>query len=338
MSSGRGFPPILTTTVGSYPIPDWLKACPAEQTLLDAVRVVVDVQRQAGIDLPTDGELYRFSLGIPDRRGMVDYFVKKMTGIRTDVGRQEQKDFEAVRKSSSPSEPTGIVIGKIGEGTLDFAGDCMRSISVGGRNLKFTITSPYMLALSLFDGYYKDFCALTMALADVLADQAAGLDCACIQIDEVKLPANPDDAPIALEAINKVLDAVKVKKAVHVCFAEYPGQSIKDAHWKRMLGFLSNLRTDTLMIGISDRPLEDLIGIREVPIEIQLGIGVIDVRNNKIETPDLVAERIENGERVVGPGRIRWIHPDCGLWMLQRSTADRKLASMVKGRDMYLGR
>jgi hypothetical protein len=47
----------LTSTVGSYPIPDWLAALPSEQALLDATRVLFNLQRQAGIDLPTDGKL-----------------------------------------------------------------------------------------------------------------------------------------------------------------------------------------------------------------------------------------------------------------------------------------
>jgi methionine synthase II (cobalamin-independent) len=46
-------PRILTTTVGSYPVPDWLAALPSEQAVIDATRVVFDIQRQAGIDLPT---------------------------------------------------------------------------------------------------------------------------------------------------------------------------------------------------------------------------------------------------------------------------------------------
>ena len=50
-------PRILTTTVSCYPVPDWLAALPSEQSLLDATRVVFNIQRQAGIDLPTDGEL-----------------------------------------------------------------------------------------------------------------------------------------------------------------------------------------------------------------------------------------------------------------------------------------
>jgi 5-methyltetrahydropteroyltriglutamate--homocysteine methyltransferase len=59
-------PAILTTTVGSYPVPDWLPALPSEQARLDATRVVFDTQRQARIDLPSDGELYRFDVNHPD--------------------------------------------------------------------------------------------------------------------------------------------------------------------------------------------------------------------------------------------------------------------------------
>ncbi len=59
---------------------------------------------------------------------------------------------------------------------------------------------------------------------------------------------------------------------------------------------------------------------------------------NHIETPEEIAGAIERAERVLGPGRIGWVHPDCGLWMLKRSVADRKIAALAKGRDLYLGR
>src|SRR5579864_8572348 len=49
---------IKTTTVGSYPIPDWLVALPSEQALIDATRVVISTQEEAGIDVVCDGELY----------------------------------------------------------------------------------------------------------------------------------------------------------------------------------------------------------------------------------------------------------------------------------------
>src|SRR6516165_8858893 len=88
-------PAILTTTVGSYPVPDWLPALPSEQARLDATRVVFDTQRQARIDLPTDGELYRFDINHPDTNGMIDYFIRPMAGIRREIGRGDTNAFRA---------------------------------------------------------------------------------------------------------------------------------------------------------------------------------------------------------------------------------------------------
>src|SRR5213595_1880171 len=89
-------PAILTTTIGSYPVPDWLPALPSEQARLDATRVVFDIQRQAGIDLPTDGELYRFDVNISDTNGMIDYFVRPMGGIRPRLSRSEADCFARI--------------------------------------------------------------------------------------------------------------------------------------------------------------------------------------------------------------------------------------------------
>ena len=75
-------PRILTTVVGSYPVPDWLAAAPSEQALTDATRVVLHTQEQAGIDLVCDGELYRFDLDHPETNGMIEYFVRPMSGVR----------------------------------------------------------------------------------------------------------------------------------------------------------------------------------------------------------------------------------------------------------------
>lgn len=77
---------ILTTTVGSYPLPDWLAALPSEQAILDATRVVIDTQEQAGIDLVCDGELYRFDVNHPETSGMIEYFVRPLAGVRPEVG------------------------------------------------------------------------------------------------------------------------------------------------------------------------------------------------------------------------------------------------------------
>src|SRR5262244_3435143 len=109
-------PSILTTTVGSYPVPDWLVALPSEQARTDATRVVFDIQRQAGIDLPTDGELYRFDINHPDTNGMIDYFVGPLAGVRMQMGRNEHEAFARQQTMRFRRKPAGVVTGPIGEG------------------------------------------------------------------------------------------------------------------------------------------------------------------------------------------------------------------------------
>ena len=337
-NSASDAPRILTTTVGSYPIPDWLATLPSEQALVDASRVVFDLQRQAGIDLPTDGELYRFDVNHPDTNGMIDYFVRRLGGIRSDVGRLDTAAFRAKPEMRFRSKPAGIVTGPVTEGELNLPEDCARASSIAGGPFKFTLTSPYMLARTLLDAHYHDFNKLTMAIADALAAQAGALECACVQVDEANIPGNPADGPLAAEAINRVLDAVRGQKAVHFCFGNYGGQTVQKGTWASLISFLNRLHADHLVLELAHRPLSDLEALRGVEPRIGLGVGLVDVKVNHVETPSEIARALERAEQALGPGRVLYAHPDCGFWMLKRSVADRKIAALVQGRDLYLGR
>ena len=331
-------PGILTTTVGSYPVPDWLTAVPSEQSLVDATRVVFDIQRQAGIDLPTDGELYRFDVNHPDTNGMIDYFVGRLGGIRSDIGRREAEAFRSKAEMRFRSKPAGVVVAPVTEGALNLPDDCLRAAVVAGSPFKFTLTSPYMLARTLLDEHYRDLKSLTLAIADALGTQAAGLQCACVQVDEANIPGNPADGPLAAEAINRVLAKVLVEKAVHFCFGNYGGQTIQQGTWAALITFLNSLAVDHLVLELAHRPSSDLEALRGLDSRIGVGVGVIDIKINHIETAEEVARSIERAERALGPRRVRYVHPDCGFWMLKRSIADRKIAALVRGRDLYLGR
>ena len=138
-------PAILTTTVGSYPVPEWLVALPSEQAVSDATRVVFDTQRQAGIDLPTDGELYRFDTNHPDTNGMIEYFVRPMGGTRSAFGRSEVEEFAAMQTMGFRAKPAAVIDEALSEGGLDLLSDCARAAAVSGGPFKFTLTSPYML-------------------------------------------------------------------------------------------------------------------------------------------------------------------------------------------------
>jgi 5-methyltetrahydropteroyltriglutamate--homocysteine methyltransferase len=159
-----------------------------------------------------------------------------------------------------------------------------------------------------------------------------------VRVDEANIPGNPGDGPLAAEAINRVLDAVHGEKAVHFCFGNYGGQTIQSGTWRALISFLNALHADHLVLELAHRPASDLEALRELRPDIGVGLGVIDIKVNHIETPDEVAAAIERAERALGPDRVRYVHPDCGFWMLKRSVADRKIATLVKGRDLYLGR
>jgi 5-methyltetrahydropteroyltriglutamate--homocysteine methyltransferase len=330
-------PSIFTTTVGSYPVPDWLAALPSEQARLDATRVVFDIQRQAGIDLPTDGELYRFDVNHPDTNGMIDYFIRPMAGIRAQVGRSDHEAFARTSAMRWRRKAAGVVEAELREGSLNLLADCELAASVAGGPFKFTVTSPYMLARTLLDRHYGGFEEVLMAIAGVLAQQVASLPCACLQVDEANIPGNPADGSIAAAAINCVLDRFTGTRAVHLCFGNYGGQTIQKGEWRALTDFLNRLHVDHLVLEMAHRSAADLEALRGVDSRIHLGIGVVDVKVNHVETPEEVAAALERAESVLGHGRVSSIHPDCGFWMLKRSVADRKIAALAKGRDLYLG-
>ena len=235
------------------------------------------------------------------------------------------------------SRPAGIVTGEVGEGSLDLLNDCRRAASVADGPFKFTLTSPYMLARTLLNQGSDEFEALCMAIASVLAAQVRGLPCACVQVDEANVTGNPAGGVVAARAINVVLDACDQRTAVHLCFGNYGGQTIQVGAWQQLVEFLGALRADHVVLELAHRPESDLEALADVDPRLGLGLGVVDVKVNHIETPDEVATAIEGAASRVGVERIRFVHPDCGFWMLSRSVTDRKLEALVAGRDRFLG-
>lgn len=329
---------ILTTVVGSYPTPAWLLAHPSRQALVDATAVVLKTQENAGIDLVADGELSRFDSDHPDTNGMIDYFVRRLGGVRTALGRADGEAFRADADMAFRAEPAGVVEGPIDEGTLDLPAACRRSRSLTRAPFKFTLTGPHMLARTLLDRHHPSRADLAMALADVLAGQVADIDADVIQVDEANLPGHPEEAVWALPALNRVLDAILTTPAVHLCFGNYGGQTIQSGAWDRLVGFLSGLHADHVLVELAHRGPAELAFLRDVDEPVRFGVGVIDIKTNVVETPEEVARRIEEAVEALGPERVAYVNPDCGFWMLARSVADRKIRALVLGRDLFEGR
>jgi 5-methyltetrahydropteroyltriglutamate--homocysteine methyltransferase len=86
------------------------------------------------------------------------------------------------------------------------------------------------------------------------------------------------------------------------------------------------------------RPPGELAVFKELRREIGFGLGVVDIKRTEIESAEEIARAIERAEKLLGRGRVRYVHPDCGFWMLKRSIADGKMHALVAGRDLFEGR
>jgi 5-methyltetrahydropteroyltriglutamate--homocysteine methyltransferase len=220
---------------------------------------------------------------------------------------------------------------------MDLAADYALYGDLTSRPKKFTVTSPYMLAKTLVDEHYGGLEPLVAAIGNILGDQVAAIDADVLQVDEANVTGNPDDGAIAADGINRVLAKAQGEKAVHLCFGNYGGQTIQVGTYEKLVVFLNALACDHLVLEVARRPDDELRVLSDVNERIGLGIGVIDIKDNEVETPDEVARRIERAASIVGEERIQYVHPDCGFWMLSRSVADAKMKNLVAGRDLYMG-
>ncbi len=329
---------IKTTVVGSYPVLPWMVGNPSRLVLRDAVMTVLKTQELAGLDLVTDGELIRFDPSHPETNGMVDYFISRMDGIRKALSPADFERYRADHAAGYQLATAGVVVGAIGDGTLNLPLDCELARVLTKSRFKFTCTGPHMLARLLNNTFYPDLPDLAMAIATVLRRQLELVEADAVQLDEASIAGYPQDTRWAADAINHVLDGILNERAVHICFGNYGGQPMLRGFWRDLIPFLNSLRTDHLVLEFARRGYDELEVFRDLDPKIGLGIGVVDIKDNEVESPELIASRIERIVKTLGHDRLRYIHPDCGFWMLQRSVVDRKIRALVEGRDRFEGR
>lgn len=328
---------IQTTVVGSYPVPRWLYGDSSKGTLRDAVAVVLHTQELAGIDVVADGELNRFDPSHPETNGMIDYFVSQFSGVRTKYSVSDIDLFQADAGMAFRTAPAGVVVNEVGEGTLNLPADFEFVRDLTAKPLKFTCTGPHMLTKTLTDRFYGDREELSIAIGGVLGKQLARIPADVIQLDEANITGHPDEAEWAAACLNHVLDGVKTAKGVHLCFGNYGGQRIQSGVWKDLLPYLNAIRCDFFLLEFARRGYDELDHLKDLDPSVQLGLSVIDIKDNEVESAELIAARIEHAAKTLGEERIRFVNPDCGFWMLSRSVADRKIRALVAGRNLFQG-
>lgn len=327
-----------TTVVGSYPQPDWLinremlsKVVPRvrmkemwrvpeqwlEQAQDDATIVAIREMEAAGVDVITDGEMRRESYS--------NRFATALDGV--DIVNPGM-----VQARSGPT-PVPRVVGKVRRKAPVEVRDMQFLRAHTRHQAKITLPGPFTMAQQAKDEFYKDPEAMAMDFAAATNEEIhdlikAGAD--VIQLDEPWVRNNPDMArKFAIKAINRALEGVTVPTVVHLCFgyaAVVPGDSKPQGY--AFLAELAGTKADIISIE-SAQPNIDLGVLKDLaPKKVML--GVLDLSDLAVETPQKVAERIRAGLKHLPAERLIPA-PDCGMKYLPRDVAFGKLKAMVDG-------
>ncbi len=203
------------------------------------------------------------------------------------------------------------------------------------KRLKATVPGPYKLLVPLrLGGGYRDKDTLLADLVAVVNAECKALvaaGCDFIQIDEPHSGMYAGAAPHFDRGVNRAVDGVAAKIAVHVCFGNLYGRpfaAVRD--FRNVYPALRDLEASQIVLEYANRGMDDLRLWKEFPTDKELGAGVIDVKAFKAETAAEVAERIRALLKVVAPDKL-WLNPDCGFWETPRWVVKQKLAALVEG-------
>jgi 5-methyltetrahydropteroyltriglutamate--homocysteine methyltransferase len=327
---GSLLPQLPTTVVGSYSVPEWLERLKTEyyQRRISAahlaeihevaIKAAVKDQERAGIDIVSDGELRRDN--------DIDYFLARIPGVH--IAQRAKADYYDYYDAD--------VIAPLPEddkSALGLAGDFEFTRALTDRPVKFSFTGPFSLSRRLGTSAYNDEAELVRALARRLNTEARALADAgarFLQIDEPFLAGYPEQAALAVEAVNIVTDGVPATWALHVCYGNRYARPSWEGHYDFLFPAVLQARVDQLVLEFARKGLEDLQLIKEYAWPSALGLGVIDVKSPAVENPELVAARIRRALEYVDPGQLL-VNPDCGLRHLAPDVARSKLRAMVSG-------
>lgn len=306
-----------TTSVGSFPKPDYLKKARAQslrgQIKADKLRELeekatrewIHFQDEIGIDILVDGEMYRGD--------MVTYFAEIFKGF-------EISGF--VRSYGNRYYRKPIVIDAVKRGKNDIIDWYKFSQSLTKRPVKGMLTGPYTIMDWSFNEYYKDRKELTMALAEVVHGEAVELEKAgaqYIQIDEPAISVRPEELALAIEAMGVVTRGLKAKTLTHICYGDfekiYPG--------------LLDIPVDQIDLELSNSNFNLFDLFKKHPFTKEIGLGVVDVHTHVTESKDEVKKRILAALQVFRPEQI-YVDPDCGLKTREVEEAKDKLRVIVE--------
>jgi 5-methyltetrahydropteroyltriglutamate--homocysteine methyltransferase len=331
-------PLLPTSLVGSYAQPDWLidrknlagrfpprvrarelwRVAPEylDQAQDDATLLAIHDQERAGLDIITDGEMRRESYS--------NRFATALENVDID------NPGTALDRSGHPN-PVPRIVGKVKRKHPVEVKDVQFLRANTTRAIKITVPGPFTMSQQAQNDYYKDAeemvldyaAAVNAEIKDLLA---AGAD--IVQIDEPYMQARPEKArEYGLNGFNAALAGLKGTTAVHVCFGYAAVIHVRPEGYSFLPEFANSpvqqVSIETAQSNLDVSVLEKLPGKTII-------LGVLDLSDMAIETPETVAGRIRRALKFVPAERIV-VAPDCGMKYLPREVAFGKMCAMVEG-------
>ena len=332
-----------TSTAGSLPKPSWLAQPETlwspwklqDQELIDgkhdALRLCLEDQRQAGIDIVSDGE--------QTRQHFVTTFIEHLNGVDF-----EKREIVKIRNRYDASVPT--VVGAVERQKPVFVEDAKFLRKLTDKPIKWALPGPMTMIDTLYDSHYKSREKLAWEFAKILNQEAKDLEAAGVDIIQFDEPAfnvffdEVNDWGIA--ALERAVEGLKCETAVHICY----GYGIKaNTDWKKTLG--TEWRQYEEIFPKLQKSNIDIVSLEcqnsRVPMDLielirgkKVMVGAIDVATNAIETPEEVANTLRKALQFVDADKL-YPSTNCGMTPLSRDVARGKLSALSAGAAIVRG-
>ncbi|WP_415892877.1 methionine synthase [Neptuniibacter sp. PT8_73] len=329
-----------TSTAGSLPKPSWLAEpeqlwspwkLEGEELLFgkqDALRVTLQEQENAGIDIVSDGE--------QTRQHFVTTFIENLSGVDF-----EKRKTVRIRNRYDASVPT--VVGPVSRQKPVFVEDAKFLRTQTDQPIKWALPGPMTMVDTLYDDHYKSRKDLAWEFAKVLNEEAKELEAAGVDIIQFDEPAFnvffEEVNEWGIACLERAIEGLKCETAVHICY----GYGIKaNTDWKKTLG--SEWRQYEETFPSLQKSNIDIISLEchngRVPLEVlelirgkKVMVGAIDVATETIETPEEVAETLRGALKYVDADKL-YPCTNCGMAPLSREIARGKLNALRAGAEL----
>lgn len=339
-ASSSTVPLLPTSTAGSLPKPSWLAQ---PETLWspwklegdalvegkqDALRIAVEEQRYAGIDIVSDGE--------QTRQHFVTTFIEHLSGVDF-----EDRETVRIRNRYDASVPT--VVGAVSREKPVFVDDAKFLRQQTDQPIKWALPGPMTMIDTLSDRHYKSREKLAWEFATILNEEARELEAAgvdIIQFDEPSFNVFFDEVQDwGVAALERAAEGLRAETVVHICY----GYGIKaNTDWKATLG--SEWRQYEATFPLLQQSTIDIVSLEchhsHVPMELielirgkKVMLGAIDVASQTIETPDEVADTLRKALEFVDADKLI-PSTNCGMAPLPRHVARGKLGALSAGAEI----